>query len=65
MVENMIFSRSQEEIPLLQKEYEEYSKADREWWTEQEIERVAQLKEERKSALEHQKRLARMTQVGS
>ena len=61
----MIFSRSQEEIPLLQKEYEEYSKADREWWTEQEIERVAQLKEERKSALEHQKRLARMTQVGS
>ena len=65
MVENIIFSRSQEEIPLLQKEYEEYSKADREWWTEQEIERVAQLKEERKSALEHQKRLARMTQVGS
>ena len=30
---------------------------------EQETERVAQLKQERKSALEHQKRLARMSQV--
>ena len=49
----------------MEKEYEEYSKADREWWAEQEKERVAQLKLERKSALEHQKRLARMTQVGS
>merc|ERR1719193_684469 len=51
-----------EEIPLLNKEYEEYSKADKEWWVEQETERVAQLKQERKSALEHQKRLARMSQ---
>merc|ERR1719193_2948643 len=51
-----------EEIPLLEKEYDEYSKADREWWGEQERERVAQLKQERKSALEHQKRLARMSQ---
>ena len=47
----------------MEKEYEEYSKADREWWAEQEKERVAQLKQERKSALEHQKRLARMSQV--
>merc|ERR1719233_1660688 len=61
-VDHFVRACHQEEIPLLNKEYEEYSKADKEWWVEQETERVAQLKQERKSALEHQKRLARMSQ---
>jgi hypothetical protein len=53
----------QEEIPLLDKEYEEYSKVDKEWWAEQETERVSELKVEREDSLGHQKRLARMGQV--
>ncbi|KAK7792189.1 hypothetical protein R5R35_005144 [Gryllus longicercus] len=49
-----------EEIPLLQKAFEEKQIQDRKFWEQQEKERIEQLTEERELAVQHRERLKRM-----
>ncbi|KFM57471.1 Eukaryotic translation initiation factor 3 subunit A, partial [Stegodyphus mimosarum] len=49
-----------EEIPLLQKEYEEYQIKDREFWEQHEKERIKAIKEERALAVQYRDRLMRL-----
>ncbi|KAJ8878273.1 hypothetical protein PR048_018850 [Dryococelus australis] len=49
-----------EEVPLLQKSFEEKQVQDRNFWEQQETERIQLLVEERELAVQHRERLARM-----
>ncbi|XP_067012039.2 eukaryotic translation initiation factor 3 subunit A [Anabrus simplex] len=49
-----------EEIPLLQKAFEDKQIQDRKFWEQQENERIQQLVEERELAVQHRERLKRM-----
>lgn len=53
-------AKRQEEIPLLQKEYEEFRKKDFEFWEQYEKERIKAIKEERALAIQERNRLIRM-----
>ncbi|XP_023210598.1 eukaryotic translation initiation factor 3 subunit A-like [Centruroides sculpturatus] len=59
-VDHLERAKRLEEIPLLQKAYEEFRIEDQKFWEQQEKERISKLKEERQSALEHRDRLLRM-----
>ena len=50
-----------EELPLFQSAFEEQQIADRQFWNQHEAERIEKLVEERRLAVQHRERLARMT----
>lgn len=53
-------AKRQEEIPLIEKAYEEKKVLDRKLWEEREAKRIAQMTEERNLAVAHRERLKRM-----
>lgn len=59
-VDHMARAKRLEEIPMLQKACEDKKIRDREFWEQQEQERIKQVSEERQLALQHRDRMVRM-----